>query len=74
MSILAQVFEDEGALDRLEAFTSLNGAIFYGLPPNAGTITLAKGDAAAYPLKIDTDAGPVTVFDPGFPLHWQVQA
>ncbi len=74
VSILAQVFEDEGALDRLEAFTSLNGAVFYGLPPNAGMITLTKGDAAAYPLKIDTDAGPVTVFDPGFPLHWQVQA
>jgi dihydroorotase len=74
MSVLAQVFEDECALDRLEAFTSLNGAVFYGLPPNPGTITLTKGDAVTYPAKIDTGAGPVTVFDPGFPLHWHVQA
>ncbi len=74
MSVLAQVFEDEGALDRLEGFTSRNGAAFYGLPPNAATITLTKGDAVEYPSKIDTGAGPVTVFDPGFPLHWRVQA
>jgi len=26
----------------------------------------------AYPAKIDTGAGPVTVFDPGFPLHWRI--
>jgi dihydroorotase len=74
MSVLAQVFEDEGALDRLEAFTSLNGAAFYGLPPNAAMISLTKGGPVAYPAKIDTGAGPVTVFDPGLPLHWHVQA
>jgi dihydroorotase len=72
LSILAQVFEEEGALDRLEAFTSLNGARFYGLPPNAGHLSLTKGDAVAYPAKIDSGAGPVTLFDPGFPLHWKV--
>ena len=31
---LAQVFEEEGALDRLEGFASLHGPAFYGLPPN----------------------------------------
>ena len=73
MSILAHVFEEEGALDRLEAFTSLNGPAFYGLPPNEGEITLSKkGEAISYPGKIDTDDGPVTVFDPGFPLQWWV--
>ena len=35
------VFEEENALDRFEAFASLNGPRFYGLPPNPGTITLA---------------------------------
>ena len=35
-----QVFDEEGALDRFERFASLNGANFYGLPPNAGTIEL----------------------------------
>ncbi len=72
MSCLAEVFETAGALDKLEAFASLNGPAFYGLPPNADTITLTKGDPVTYPEKIETGAGPVTVFDPGFPLHWRV--
>ena len=67
MSILAQVFEEEGALDRLEGFTSLNGPAFYRLPLNEDTITLVKGDAVRYPPHIDTGDGPVTVFDPGLP-------
>jgi dihydroorotase len=70
MSILAHVFEEEGALAQLEAFTSLNGPAFYGLPSNETTLTLTKGDPVAYPQKIDTADGPVTVFDPGFPLDW----
>src|SRR6056297_3060279 len=72
MSILAHVFEEEGALDRLEGFTSLHGPIFYGQPPNEAKITLTKGDPVQYPDKIATEDGPVTVFDPGFALHWQV--
>ena len=67
------MFEDEGALDRLESFTSLNGARFYGLPLTDARTTLTKGNPVAYPAKIDTGAGPVTVFDPGFPLHWAVR-
>mgnify|MGYP000563176893 FL=1 len=72
MSCLAEVFEREGALDRLEGFASLNGPAFYRLPPNDATITLIKGAPVTYPAKIDTGAGPVTVFDPGFPLDWRV--
>ncbi len=72
MSILAEVFEQDGALDRLEAFTSLNGPAFYGLPVNAGSLTLTRGAPVAYPPKIHAGADTVTVFDPGFPLHWRV--
>jgi dihydroorotase len=72
MSCLAEVFEQDGALDRLEAFASLNGPAFYGLAPNDATITLEKGAPVDYPAKIATGAGPVTLFDPGFPLHWRV--
>ena len=72
LSVLAEVFEKADALDQLEAFTSLNGPAFYGLPVNDATVTLTKGDAVDYPAKIETGAGPVTVFDPGFPLHWSV--
>src|SRR6056297_2429882 len=72
MPLLAQVFEQEGALDALEGFASKHGAAFYGLPPNESKITLTKGDPVQYPDKIATEDGPVTVFDPGFALHWQV--
>jgi len=72
MSCLAEVFEQDGALDRLEAFTSLNGPAFYGLPVNGDTITLTKGTPPDDPATIETDDGPVTVFNPGFPLHWRV--
>ncbi len=73
MSCLAEVFEAEGALEHLEAFTSLNGPDFYGLPANEELITLTKGAPVAYPTKINSDEGPVSLFDPGFPLHWVVQ-
>jgi dihydroorotase len=73
MPVLAEVFEREGALDRLEAFVAHYGADFYGLPRNRGTITLERQDApVSFPAKIETGAGPVTVFDPGFPVHWRV--
>jgi dihydroorotase len=73
LSCLAEVFEAAGRLDKLEAFTSLNGAAFYRLPPNDDTITLVRGAPVTYPARIATGEGPVTVFDPGFPLHWHVE-
>jgi dihydroorotase len=42
LGLYAEAFEAGGALDRLEAFASLNGAAFYGLPPNADKITLRR--------------------------------
>jgi len=61
LEFYATVFEEAGALDRLEAFASLNGPAFYGLEPNQGTVTLLKeewrvpaayslGDGTAVPL------------------------
>ncbi len=74
MSCLAQVFDDAGALDQLERFASLNGPEWYELPPNAGSITLTKQTTpVTYPAKIETPDGPVTVFDPGYPLYWAVK-
>ncbi|MFN7125341.1 MAG: dihydroorotase [Allorhizobium sp.] len=73
MSCLAHVFEQENALDKLEAFTSLNGPAWYGLAANEETITLVKRDTPVeFAGKIFTGAGPVTVFDPMFPIHWDV--
>ncbi len=72
LSVLAEVFEQDGALERLEAFASLNGPAFYGLPPSEETVTLTKGAPVDYPERIETGDGPVTVFDPMMPLHWRV--
>jgi dihydroorotase len=61
MELYAQAFDAAGALDKLEGFASFHGADFYGLPRNAGTITLCResltlpdsiafGDATLKPL------------------------
>jgi dihydroorotase len=42
LELYAEAFEQAGALHRLEAFASFNGADFYGLPRNSGTVTLAR--------------------------------
>lgn len=74
MSILAHVFEQDSALDRLEAFVSLNGAAFYGLPPNEDRVRLVRRDhPAAYPAQIHAGDETVTLFDPGFPLFWHLE-
>jgi len=41
----AQVFDEEGALDRLEAFASVNGPTFYGLELNEGSVALERGES-----------------------------
>lgn len=73
LSCLAELFEATGRLHKLEAFASLNGPRFYRLPENSDTITLVKGAPVTYPAQIETGVGPVTLFDPGFPLHWRVE-
>ncbi|MFT6452230.1 MAG: dihydroorotase [Halocynthiibacter sp.] len=73
MSILAEVFEQDGKLDQLEAFTSLNGPAFYRLAPNEDSITLNRDGPVPYPAQIDTPEGPLTLFDPGFDLNWRVE-
>ncbi len=42
MPMYAEAFDNAGALDKLEGFASFHGADFYGLPRNAGTLTLRK--------------------------------
>ena len=74
MALLAHVFEEDFALDQLEGFASLHGPEFYRLPVNEAQMTLVKSDQPTeFPDKIETGDGPVTVFDPGFPVFWSVQ-
>ncbi|WP_338034669.1 dihydroorotase [Jiella avicenniae] len=73
---VAQVFDEEGALDRLEAFTSLNGPAFYGLPVNEDKIRLRRAapDPAIF-RNVDAGAdGSVVVFRADRPLQWSVFA
>jgi dihydroorotase len=42
IELYAEVFDQEGGLDRLEAFASLNGPAFYGLPVNEERLTLER--------------------------------
>lgn len=42
LELYAEAFEAAGALDRLESFASFQGADFYGLPRNTGTVTLRR--------------------------------
>ena len=77
LNCLALLFEREGALDKLEGFTSRHGAAWYGLEPSAQTITLEKrAEAVEVPGAIQVQnadqATTVTVFDPLEPLHWHV--
>ncbi|MFK7861296.1 MAG: dihydroorotase [Granulosicoccus sp.] len=73
MECLASVFEDVQALDRLEAFTSLNGAAWYGLPANTQTITLEKRSdelPVLPPIPVGDDL--VVPFDPARPIYWHL--
>lgn len=74
ISILAHVFEKANALQKIEDYTSRFGAEFYGLLLNQGTLTLVKEeDPVICKSKILIAGGEsVTVFDPGFPIHWRV--
>lgn len=72
----AAVFEQEGALHRLEGFASLHGPAFYGLPPNDGHITLVR-EPHTVPPRLHGNAadGSVTTLVPfhaGQVLQWRL--
>jgi dihydroorotase len=69
----AAVFEEEGALDRLEAFSSLSGPQFYGLPVNEGTVTLERTEHQV-PAVIDANGTPIVPFHAGEALRWRLRA
>ena len=74
MACLAEIFDSENALDRLEGFTSIYGAEFYGLPLNESRLTLRRS-ASSPPLAppVAIEGADVVIFDPMRPLNWSVQ-
>ena len=67
----AQVFDEEAALDRFEAFASEHGARFYGLPLNEGTVTLVR-DGVAVPERLMVDDVALVPFHAGERLSWRL--
>jgi dihydroorotase len=66
----AKVFDEEGAMDRLEAFASENGPLFYGLPLNEERITLAR-EAQSVPDRISAGGTEIVPFHAGAQLAWR---
>jgi dihydroorotase len=75
MATYAKVFEEENALDRLEAFASLNGPKHYGLAPNEETITLEKRPwTAPEEVKVEGPDERALIYKGGETVEWQVLA
>lgn len=71
LEVYAQVFEEEGALDRLEAFASEYGPRFYGLSPNASRVTLTRSPWQV-PDVIEVGGQAVVPFLAGETLGWRL--
>jgi len=71
MELYAEAFERAGALDKLEAFASLNGPAFYGLPPNEGTITLQR-EAWTLPQTLPFGEQDLVPLNAGETINWKM--
>jgi len=73
LQCVAQVFDEEGALDRLEGFVSRAGAEFYRMAPNSDRIVLEKGVGSDAPReRVGVADHAIRVFDPGTPISWRI--
>lgn len=71
LSLYAEIFDQAGALDKLEGFASFHGADFYGLPRNRDKVVLRKEPwqvPESYPY-LETDLVPLCA---GQTLNWKV--
>jgi dihydroorotase len=71
LELYVEVFEEEGALDRFEAFASLNGPAFYRLPANDRRITMRREPWTA-PERIGEGDLAVAPFRAGESLRWRL--
>ncbi len=73
LATYAQVFDEEGALDKLEAFASLNGPRHYKLPPNEETITLERAEwIVPEEIKVEGPDERALIYRGGETLNWRV--
>ena len=71
LELYAEVFEQAGALDKLEGFASHHGPDFYGLPRNREQITLVK-EAWDMPGQFSLGEAEVIPIRAGEPVQWRL--
>lgn len=71
IELYAEVFEEAGALDKLEAFASFYGADFYGLPRNQEKITLVQ-EAWNVPDELSVGTDSLTPLRAGESISWHL--
>lgn len=72
IELYAEIFEDLGALDKLEGFASHFGPDYYGLPRNQETITLVKENWQA-PTEMPFGNDVIVPLRAGETLRWKLQ-
>jgi len=75
LEMYTQVFDEEGRLENLEAFASINGPNFYGLPVNSDIITLVRVEPYSSPEEIWLNDGSATIipFNPPGNISWKIR-
>ena len=72
LALYAEAFDLAGALDRFEAFASFNGADFYRLPRNTGTLTLEKTSWTLPATLPYGDGSELVPLRAGEAVHWKI--
>ena len=73
VSILAQLFDNENALPKLENFISKNGALHYNLKINKNKIKLIKlRKRLVFKKFLNVNKEKIKIFEPNFPVFWKV--
>ena len=73
VELYADIFDDLGVIDKLEAFASFNGPDFYNLPRNTDTITLEKSPWQA-PETMAYDGDVIVPLRAGETINWKLKA
>ena len=71
MEMYTEAFAQAGALDKLEAFASLNGPAFYDLPVNEGSITL-KRESWTLPETVPFGEHRLVPLNAGETINWKM--
>ncbi|HAC30809.1 MAG TPA: dihydroorotase [Marinobacter hydrocarbonoclasticus] len=71
IGLYADIFEELGILDKLEAFASFNGADFYGVPRNTDTVTLVR-EPWTMPENLPLAGGGIVPLKAGETVNWRL--